>query len=471
MPTILPFDNHHPGEHLEPMEHRTRKLNDARDGRGSCVIYWMQQAQRAGWNHALEHAITVANEKKVPLYVFFGLDGSYPGANARHFTFMLQGLAETSLRLGERGIGFILRICDPPSGAVKLASELDACSLITDCGHLRIQRQWRRSAADSIAIPFTEVETDMVVPAWTASDKRETAAWTLRKKLVPQLDWFMKPVIAGDPHVDSSSHSIPSLDPSDVTGLLGKLSPDRSVKPSERFTGGASEAEKRWRRFLDEKLPGYEKLAREPGTDGTSLMSPYLHFGQISPVRMALEARERGSSEAFLEQLVVRRELAINMVHYSENYDMFSIVPGWAKKTLDDHIQDTREGVYSLEELDGWQTSDEYWNAAQREMVETGHMHGYMRMYWGKKVIQWAEDPKTAFLHLVYLNDRYQLDGRDPCSYAGIAWCFGMHDRPFGTFPVTGNLRRLGSSLPKMRKARSSRYNRYLKRISSRFLR
>lgn len=449
------------------MEHRKRRLNDAGDTRGSCVIYWMQQAQRARWNHALEHSIAVANEKKVPLYVFFGLDGSYPGANARHFTFMLQGLAETALCLRDRGIGLVLRICDPPSGAVKLAGELGASALVTDCGHLRIQRQWRRSAAESLAIPVTEVETDMVVPAWTASDKRETAAWTLRKKLVPQLKWFMEPLEEKDPLKDTANHSIFTLDPSDIQGLMARLKPDNSVNRSGVFTGGASQAEERWRLFLEDKLPDYEKLAREPGTEGTSLMSPYLHFGQISPLKMALEARERGNCEAFLEQLIVRRELAINMVHYSKNYDMFSIVPGWAKKTLDDHIRDTRERVYSLEELESGQTADEYWNAAQMEMVRTGHMHGYMRMYWGKKVIQWTESPKTAFEYLKLLNDRYQLDGRDPCSYAGIAWCFGMHDRPFGTFPVTGNLRRLGSGLERMRKARSSRYNRYLKRVRS----
>lgn len=449
------------------MEHRVRRLNENPHTGGSCVVYWMQQAQRTSWNHALEYAVMEARSRRLPVYVFFGLTGNFPGANLRHCTFMLQGLEETAEKLNNRGIGFILRNTDPADGAIAVSKELDACMLITDCGHTRIQKNWRKKAAENLETPVLEVETDMVVPAWIASDHEETAAWTLRRKLTPHIPWFLNPPEEIDPAVDSSSHSVQTLDSMKTAELLELLHTDGSVKPSSVFTGGPGEAEKRWSVFLNEREPDYGKNARNPAIQGTSLLSPYLHFGQISPVRMAADVRERSGSEVFLEQLVVRRELAINFAHYNCNCDSFGSIPGWASLTLGKHMEDRREAIYTLEQLEGAKTHDEYWNAAQKELTETGHMHGYMRMYWGKKVIQWTEDPRTAHGYLVYLNDRYQLDGRDPNGYAGIAWCFGKHDRPFGTFPVTGNIRRLGSPLEKMRRAKSSRYNGYIRRISS----
>lgn len=439
-------------------------LNDFVPDGGGCVIYWMQNAQRTRWNHALEYALKAANSRKLPLYVFFCLVPDYPGANVRHFSFMLEGLKETFEELASRGIGHVIRTGDPPAELLMLTEELRPAVLVFDCGHLRVQRQWRKRVAERVDCRVLEVETDMVVPVWTASDRLEPAAWTLRKKLQPHLEWFLRPVSEIDPAVDSTSVPVHSEELTDER--MDSLKVDRSVKPSKRFAGGASEAERLWKDFLKNKLHDYARKAREPGSEGTSLMSPYLHFGQVSPLKLALEAGEAGNAEEFLEQLIVRRELAINLAWYHPRYDGYGAAPEWAMRTLEEHLADRREALYSLKELETASTGDEYWNAAQREMVRTGHMHGYMRMYWGKKVLQWTENPAAAHRCLVYLNDRYQLDGRDANGYAGIAWCFGRHDRPFGTFPVTGNLRRLGTGLEKMRKQRSSRYNGYLRRIS-----
>ena len=456
--------------HLEMMEHRIRALNNKTVSNGGCIVYWMQQSQRARWNHALEYALLEGVRNKLPVYVFFCVTSDYPGANLRHYTFMLQGLRETAAQLKSRGIGFILRNGNPEKEVIALSRELKPCTLITDCGHTRIQRSWRKGIADKLETAFLEVETDMVVPAWVASDHEESAAWTLRKKLAPHIPWFLKEIEELDPPVDSSSHSMRTLDPFNTDALLNILEPDPSVKPSPAFFGGTGEAEKLWHEFLTRNESCYGKNARNPGIQGTSRLSPYLHFGQISPVKLAMDIHKLGGSKEFLEQLIVRRELAINFTRYNENYDRYGSIPGWAAITLQTHLKDKREALYSLEQLEKARTDDEYWNAAQRELTETGYMHGYMRMYWGKRIIQWTSHPKTAHRYMVYLNDRYLLDGRDPNGYAGIAWCFGKHDRPFGTFPVTGNIRRLGSPLEKMRRARSSRYNGYLKRVSSGYL-
>lgn len=434
--------------------------------RGDCVLYWMEQSRRASWNHALEAALQEGARLRVPVYVFSALPGTALEAGVRQRTFLLEGLRETAGALRRRGIGHIARIGDPAAGIAALARELHAGAVFTDAGHLRHQRRWREQAAWLLDVPLVEVETDLVVPVWSASGVAETAAWTLRKKLAPHLEHYLRPLVGTDPFLDSSVHGIRTEDPSDVHGLLARFESDPRGDPHPMPQGGEQAGLDRWERFLSGGLDRYGELSREPGVEGTSGMSPYLHFGQVSALRMALEVREHGGpgAESFLEQLVVRRELAFNLVRHREDYDGFRSVPAWARATLAAHAGDPREALYTLEELEAGATADEYWNAAQRELVETGGIHGYMRMYWGKRVIDWTEDPAEAFSRLVTLNNRWALDGGDPCSYAGIAWCFGMHDRPFGVHPVTGNLRRLGSSLPKMRMAKSSRYNRYLRR-------
>jgi len=211
------------------------------------------------------------------------------------------------------------------------------------------------------------------------------------------------------------------------------------------FRGGSSEASKRLEIFVEDKLSGYADFRNDPSVDYQSMLSPYLHFGQISPIQIALKVlgaqAPASAKEAYLEELIVRRELAVNYVNYNSNYDCFEGLPEWAKRTLLSHKSDPREYLYSLNELENFETHDPYWNAAQNEMRITGKIHGYMRMYWGKKIIEWSENPELAFNTALYLNNKYELDGRDPNSFAGVAWCFGKHDRPWKERPVFGSVR------------------------------
>ena len=239
-----------------------------------------------------------------------------------------------------------------------------------------------------------------------------------------------------------------SFNVNDVKLALSKFNIDRSVSPVNTFKGGTAEAKRRLKDFIINKLDGYADSRNDPCLDATSNMSPYLHFGQISPLYIALEVMEskaRGK-EAYLEELIVRRELSYNLVYYNNNYDKFSCLPPWARNTLNFHAQDKREYIYSLKEFEQAKTHDPYWNAAQKEMVITGKMHGYMRMYWGKKILEWSRNPKEGFKIALYLNNKYELDGRDPNGFAGVAWCFGKHDRAWGERKVFGKIRYMNAT-------------------------
>jgi deoxyribodipyrimidine photo-lyase len=238
---------------------------------------------------------------------------------------------------------------------------------------------------------------------------------------------------------------IDSLELKDITRITSALNIDDSVEKTEHFKGGASEVTKRLENFIEDKLPDYPELRNDPTIDCQSNLSPYLHFGQISPIYTALKILDANASaaskEAFLEELIVRRELAVNYVQYNENYDYFAGLPDWAKRTLWSHKSDPREYLYSLSELENAETHDPYWNAAQNQMRVTGKMHGYMRMYWGKKLIEWSKTPEIAFNTALHLNNKYELDGRDPNGFAGVAWCFGKHDRPWKERLIFGTVR------------------------------
>ena len=223
---------------------------------------------------------------------------------------------------------------------------------------------------------------------------------------------------------------------------------DRSVKPVTGFHGGTVEAKNRLEKFIGNKLNRYDVLRNDPNEDGLSNLSPYFHFGQISPLYIALQVNQYSGSgvEAFMEELIVRRELSINFVQFNQQYDCFNGLSEWAKRSLNEHKEDLREYVYSLAELEKAQTHDRYWNAAQNEMIVTGKMHGYMRMYWGKKILEWTACPEEAFSIAKYLNNKFELDGRDANGFAGVAWCFGKHDRPWGSRQIFGNIRYMSAN-------------------------
>jgi deoxyribodipyrimidine photo-lyase len=430
-------------------ETRIRYLNDREVVQGRYVLYWMQQSQRAEMNHALEYAVQEANRLGCGVVVAFGLTDDYPEANLRHYTFMLEGLKETGQALNKRGVRMVARRGPPPEVALEAGGE--ARLIVCDCGYLRHQRQWRQAVAKKAVCRVVQVESDLVVPVEAASDKAQIGARTLRPRIHRQLADYLHalpPVPVRTPTVRLRMNGVP-LD--DTGAVLKALRIDRSVSPvSGRFTGGTSEAKRRFAEFLKNRLVRYEGNHNQPQTDDTSRMSLYLHFGQISPLYLALEVRRasgpKAAKDAFLEEMIVRRELACNFTHYTPNYDSLACIPGWAQKSLDAHRRDRRPHVYSAEQFENAATHDPYWNAAMREMVCTGFMHTYMRMYWGKKILEWSRTPEEGFATTLALNNKYFIDGRDPNSFTGVAWIYGVHDRAWPERAVYGKVRTMMAS-------------------------
>ncbi|MGM0501280.1 MAG: deoxyribodipyrimidine photo-lyase [Bacillota bacterium] len=446
-------------------ESRIQSLNNKPLQNKDYVLYWMQSSQRATSNQALELAIEKANSLQQPLLVFFGLTANFPDANARHYYFMLEGLQEVRKKLADKKIKLIIRQQSPPQGVKKLAQ--NASLVITDCGYLKIERKWRQEAANNLACPLLQVESNIVVPVEVASDKEEYAAYTLRKKINQQLDDYLNPVAQNELKNSSLEFDLPSLNLDNMEQIIKNLDVNHNVGKVPSFKGGTSEAKKHLKEFLNNNLDKYSELSNDPTVDYLSNLSPYLHFGQISPVKVALEAKKHSSSpglEDFLEQLIVRRELSINFVYYNQNYDgqLKNILSDWAYQTLEEHKSDSREYIYSLAEFESAATHDPYWNAAQLEMIATGKMHSYMRMYWGKKILEWTAEPQQGFDIALKLNNKYNLDGRDPNAFAGVAWCFGKHDRAWQERDVFGKVRYMNANGLKRKFARDE----YVKKIA-----
>jgi len=427
-------------------QERIRVLNDNSPKDGKFVLYWMQAAQRAEYNHALEYSIRRANELKKPVLVFFGIAENWPEANLRHYYFMLEGLQKVRKELHAKGIQMVIRRKSPDAGAVELAEA--AALVVVDAGQLRIQRQWRQNTAQRIKCPLYEVETNLIVPVQVASDKENFSAGTFRPRITKQLKNYMVSLKQTRPKLDSLGLKLKSFDIEDIDKAVSKLKIDHNIGKVDSYRGGTDEAKRRLRDFLKNKLNKFDRLRNDPCADCVSHMSPYLHFGQISPLYITLEVSKTSGKgkEAYLEELIVRRELSHNFVYYNHKYDTFACLPPWAKRTLNFHRTDNREYVYSLRDFERAKTHDPYWNAAQKEMVLTGKMHGYMRMYWGKKILEWSINPQTAFKIALQLNNKYELDGRDPNAFAGVTWCFGKHDRAWSERPIFGKIRYMNAS-------------------------
>ncbi len=424
-------------------DERIHVVRDIEPLDGEYVLYWMQAAVRTRHNEALEYAVQTANDLAVPLLVCFGVTADYPEASRRHFRFLVEGLRDVAPALERRQIGFVVRQGSPPAVAADLAGQ--ASAVVTDRGYLRHLRAWRAEFAEAFGGPIHEVETNLVVPVETASDKREYAARTIRPKIHRHLGDFLV-------DLDTNAVDIPwterldGLDASDVDGVLDALDVDHAVPSVEQhFEGGELAAWRELRRFLDQRFDVYDEHRNQPQTDDVSYLSMYLHYGQISPVaaaRAAKEAKRHGPNiDSFIEELVVRRELSHNYSWFEPDYDSYSALPEWSRKTLAKHRDDEREHLYTRNELEHSKTHDEYWNAAMTEMRETGYMHNYMRMYWGKKIIEWTNTPEFAYRTALYLNNKYLLDGRDPNSYTGVGWVFGLHDRPWTEREIFGTVR------------------------------
>jgi deoxyribodipyrimidine photo-lyase len=415
---------------------------------GRCIVYWMQRAMRVVDNPALDVAIEVGNILDLPVVIFFSVIPNYPHANIRHYHFMQQGLRDVAADAAERGVGFVLRRF-PDNSLEAFLEETGAALLVGDENPCREPERWRTVLARRLKLPYWTVDADVVVPS-RIFGRDYFLLHHFRPHLKEHLPTYLQPpgiARPGQQWKPPRGLGHYSLD-SDITTGFDKL--DRTVKPVDTFTGGTHTALKRLQEFAEHDLAQYETERNHPEARGTSRLSPYLHFGNIGPITIALACEHAvktgkapaGARDRFLDELIGWRELSVLFVRYNENYDNWECAEPWARKSLHEHLRDSRPERYTLAQLDGAQTHDELWNAAQREMVLTGWMHNYMRMYWGKKILEWAPDPATAFDWAVILNDRYELDGRDPNGYAGIAWAIvGKHDRPWFDRPIFGTIR------------------------------
>jgi len=429
---------------------RIQYLNTSDIRKGNYVLYWMQQSQRTEYNHALEYAIQQANRLGQGVLVGFGLMDNYPEANLRHYTFMLEGLKETQASLVKRDIKMVVRTGQPAE--IALALGRDASLIVCDRGYLRHQKKWRARVARQADCRVVQVESDVVIPVEVVSEKAEYAARTIRPKIHRNLETYLEEFKPIRPKINSLKVAIKGIDLSDSEKILKEMRLDRSVAPVKQFfKGGTSQAVKRFDEFLRRRLKHYDQHSNQPQTDDVSHMSPYLHFGQISPLYLALRIQRadgalQEAKDAFLEELIVRRELAMNFVNYTKGYDALDCIPQWAQKTLFQHQKDKRDHVYTRRQLEEAKTHDEYWNAAMREMRYTGFMHNYMRMYWGKKILEWSPTPQKAFQTTLAINNKFFIDGRDPNSYTGVAWIYGVHDRAWTERPIFGKIRYMAAS-------------------------
>ena len=430
---------------------RIRPLNDAPENTGaSYVLYWMGLSQRASFNPALEYAVDEANARKLPVLVCYGLAEGIPEANARHWNFLLEGIADVAAALEKRGISFVARREQPVQVALRYAA--DAAIVVCDRAYLKPVVPFYADFAARAPCRVIQVEGDVVVPLEVASPKHEYAARTLRPKLNRLMDEYLVPLQERKvAHKATKLKPESTLDLDDLPKLVASLKADQSVKPVRRFKGGTVAAQARLDTYLNQHFGHYATERGKPEAGAASHMSPFLHYGHISPVAvvLAVRAAKIGDAEdkaAYVEELVVRRELAANHIYYEPNYDDYTCVPGWARKTLDAHRNDPRPHLYTAEQFERGLTHDRYWNAAMQEMRETGYMHNHMRMYWGKKIVQWSASPEEAWEIVLRLNNRYFLDGRDANSYTNVGWLFGLHDRPWGPQPVFGNVRSMSEA-------------------------
>jgi deoxyribodipyrimidine photo-lyase len=415
----------------------------ATDPEGRCVVYWMQRAQRGVDNAALDVAVDAANALGKPVVVFFAPVPFYPHANLRHYRFLAEGIVDIADAVKKRNVGFVLRRF-PEHSLVRFCEEVKAALVVGDENPMREPESWRRAAAKKLKVPLWTVDADVIVPS-ILLEKEQYAARIIRPRLQRLLGRFL--VKPNNPHAKVAWQKPKGLLSLDARFDITKdWALDRSVEPVSGFRGGTKEGLRLLKEFVENALAQYPTNRNKPETGGTSRLSPYLHFGHVGALTIALKVKKakvpEKIKEIFLDQLITWRELAVNMVRFNPNYDNFECGEPWAHRTLTKHANDERPVLYSEKQMEDGETHDRLWNAAQRQMVTTGWMHNYMRMYWGKKILEWSRSPAQAYETAVRLNDKYLLDGRDPNGYAGIAWSIvGKFDRPWFERPIFGQIR------------------------------
>lgn len=433
------------------MDPRVRVLNQATPRAGArYVLYWAQMNRRVESNHALLHAVETANRHKLPVLVYEAITYRYPYANNRHHTFLLEGVPETAKRLAKLGIGYVFYLergpDDPRDVLYRLAAH--AHMVVTDDYPTFVARRHNASVPAKIGIPYHAVDSSCIVPM-SLMEKREWAAYTIRPKIHRLLPQYLRPahpVHAAIPYTEPVPDFHTTVTTENIAELVASCEIDHSVKPSTTFRGGRIAAERTLQRFLQDRLRRYAQERNDPAAHATSDLSPYLHYGHVSALEIALSAKAYAAehklvADEFLEELIVRRELAFNYARFSDPPDTFGQLPNWALQTMAKHKADSRDPCYTREQFEAAHTHDPLWNATQKEMLLRGKVHGYYRMYWGKKIIEWSATHEEALHTMVYLHDRYAVDGRDPNTYTNILWCFGLHDRPWQERPIFGTLR------------------------------
>ncbi len=459
---------------------------------GAFVLYWMTAFRRVKDNFALDRAVELARALSRPLVVLEALRADYAWASDRLHRFVLDGMADNAAQLARTPVRYYPYV-EPALGAGRGLLEglaQDACAVVTDDSPVFFLPRMRAAAARRLTVRLESVDSGGLLPM-RATDRVFYRAYDFRRFLQQTLPAHLEQAPATDPFAGPPLPSAelprdilerwPPATPELLSGItLADLPIDHRVAPVDE-RGGATRAGALLRRFIDDRLEHYDELRNHPDDDAASGLSPYLHFGHISTHRVFAELarhdgwdasmladRRRGqragwwgmhqSTGAFLDQLVTWRELGFNMAWQSDDYESYGSLPAWARRTLDKHAGDARPYLYPPARLEAATTHDPLWNAAQRQLVAEGRISGYLRMLWGKKVLEWSSDPECALATLFELNNRYALDGRDPNSASGICWCLGRYDRAWGPErPVFGTVRYMSSDNTR-RKLRVKRY-------------
>lgn len=421
------------------IDKRCRRIKNGRKGEGP-VVYWMSRDQRIRDNWALLWAQQEAVIRGKGLVVVFCLISDYLNASNQHYCFMQQSLEKLGQSLKEHNTTFLI-FPEPPEEVIpRFVKQVGAHLLVCDFDPLRIKKMWQKKVQRKIAVPFFEIDTHNIVPVWLASEKREYGAYTIRPKINRLLYDFLTDIPNFQYHPITWKVTEKIKEQFSIASGLNFYKTTTSILPGEKKAYEAASD------FVLNRLHNYSLLRNDPCEDAQSGLSPYLHFGHLSAQRLALMVSEaklpEQSKNDFLEELIIRKELADNYCYYEKNYDCFSAFPDWAKKTLNEHRKDVRTHIYSFEEFERGLTHESLWNACQIDLVQSAKLHGYLRMYWAKKIFEWTPDPETALEYTIRLNDQYSLDGRDPNGYTGIAWTIGgVHDRAWKERPVFGKIR------------------------------
>lgn len=423
---------------------RFRKLNDQKTVDGP-ILYWIDRDLRLFDNWAVFAAQEFSRQKNQPFALIYNLVSDYLGGGERQLQFKIQALKETAKLCEEKNIPFLI-ITEPIEKTLpKFIEKHKIGLLITDFNPLRENTKWKNSIAKKIEIPFIQVDTHNIIPCWHASPKQEFAAYTFRPKVNKLLPEFLDDF----PNLMTQELNWPNF-PKINWSEIEKLKANPEIKPLTWLKGGEHQAKLMLKSFIGNRIENYSEKRNDPNEDNLSKLSPYLHYGNISSQRIALEIKKahstgkikKSDAESFLEELIVRRELSDNFCFYNPNYDNFDGFPEWAQKSLNEHRKDKREYTYTKSQFEKAQTHDDLWNSAQMQMVNHGKMHGYLRMYWAKKILEWTESPEKALEIAIYLNDKYEIDGRDPNGYVGCAWSIGgVHDRAWFDRPIFGKVR------------------------------